>query len=121
MNREPRDISKINADIRSAGKTFLGLRMEDLLLRVDELDDKDLKKQLIKEYFHNQIETFDSRIGGTTTRVNSAIRIIKADMILDALKKICDSNSRVSLEAVSKAKETIRKIESGELLLPVLN
>jgi len=121
MNKKHREIIKIDADIRSAAKAFLGLRMEDLLLRVDELDDKDRKKQLIEEYFHNQIGTSDKSIGGTTTRVNSAVRIIKAGKVLYALEKIRDSDSRVSCETVSKAKETIRKIKSGELMLPPLN
>ena len=120
MHRENREISKIDKDIKSAGQTFLGFRMEDLLLRADELDNKELKKQLIMEYFKYQIGTFDLKISGTNTRVNSAIRIIKADKVLYALKKIDGSNPKVVPDAVLKAKDTIRKIECGELALPNL-
>ena len=39
MEFKERSDKKILDDIKSAGQTFLGLRMEDLLLRINELDD----------------------------------------------------------------------------------
>lgn len=120
MYRENIEINKVDRAIHSAGKAFLGFRMEDLLLRTDELDDSIQKEQLIKEYFQNQIGSSDKTIYGTTIRVNAAIKIIKADMVLYALKKITGSTKTAPI-AISKAKETIRKIECGELILPQLN
>lgn len=116
-----RDPIKILDDIKSAGQTFLGLRMEDLLLRINELDDTDSKKQLIQEYYEHQIGTHDDKFNGTRTRVNSAIRIIAADKVLFALNVITNSNFRVPPDAVLKASETIAKIERGEIKLPVLS
>lgn len=120
MNKEPRTIEKIDDDIRSAGQTFLGIRLSDMLGRIVELDDRNLKNKLIEEYFNNQIGTYDEKIGGTRTRVNSAVRIIKAEKVLYALKKIDGSDPRVLPEAVVNAKETIRKFENGEIILPTL-
>lgn len=119
MEFKERSDKKILDDIKSAGQTFLGLRMEDLLLRINELDDTDSKKQLIQEYYEHQIGTHDDKFDGTRTRVNSAIRIIAADKVLFALNVITNSNFRVPPDAVLKASETMAKIERGEIKLPI--
>ena len=119
MEFKERSDKKILDDIKSAGQTFLGLRMEDLLLRINELDDTDIKKQLIQEYYEHQIGTHDDKFDGT--RVNSAIRIIAANKVLFALNVITNSNFRVPPDAVLKASETIAKIERGEIKLPILS
>lgn len=121
MKKEERSIAKIEDDVKSAGQSFIGLRMEDLLLRLPELEDKLTKNKLIEEYYENQVGTRDKAIGGTRTRVNSAIRIIKADRVLYALSLIDGSDSRVLPEAVMKAKDTIGKIKSGEIQMPQLD
>ncbi len=121
MEKQERSINKIEDDVRSAGQTFLGLRMEDLLIRVAELDDKVAKNKLIEEYYESQVGTRDGAMGGTRTRVNSAVRIIKADKVLYALSLIDGSDSRVLPEAVMKAQDTIRKIKSGEIKMPQLD
>lgn len=121
MEFKERSDKKILDDIKSAGQTFLGLRMEDLLLRINELDDTDSKKQLIQEYYEHQIGTHDDKFNGTRTRGNSAIRIIAADKVLFALNVITNSNFRVPPDAVLKASETIAKIERGEIKLPILS
>ena len=120
MKKESRNIAKIEDDILSAGKTFLGQRLSDMLGRIAELDDRNLKNKLIEEYFYNQLGTYDKNIGGTRTRVNSVVRIIKSEKVLYALGLIDGSDIRVHPEAVANAKDTIRKIESGEILLPNL-
>ena len=109
MEFKERSDKKILDDIKSAGQTFLGLRMEDLLLRINELDDTDIKKQLIQEYYEHQIGTHDDKFDGTRTRVNSAIRIIATNKVLFALNVITNSNFRVPPDAVLKASETIAK------------
>lgn len=116
----PRSINKVNDDIKSAGQSFLGLHMGDMLSRVTELDDKVSKNNLIEEYYSHQHGYYDKDTGGTRTRVNAAIRIIKAEKVIYALEKIDGLDSRVLAEAVRKAKETIIKIHSGELKLPNL-
>lgn len=120
MERQERSINKTEDDVRSAGQTFLGLRMDDLLMRVAELDDKEAKNKLIEEYYENQYGTHDKEMSGVRTRVNSAIRIIKAEKVVYALKLIDGSDSRVLPEAVEKARKTIRKIECGEIHMPSL-
>ena len=121
MEFKERSDKKILDDIKSAGQTFLGLRMEYLLLRINELDDTDSKKQLIQEYYEHQIGTHDDKFDGTRTRVNSAIRIIAANKVLFALNVITNSNFRVPPDAVLKASETIAKIERGEIKLPIVS
>lgn len=120
MKKEERSIAKIEDDVKSAGQSFIGLRMEDLLLRLPELEDKLTKNKLIEEYYENQVGTRDKAIGGTRTRVNSVIRIIKADKVLYALSLIDGSDSRVLPEAVFGAKRLINRIKTGEVKLPVL-
>lgn len=120
MKKEERSIAKIEDDVKSAGQSFIGLRMEDLLLRLPELEDKLTKNKLIEEYYENQVGTRDKAIGGTRTRVNSAIRIIKADRVLYVLSLIDGSDSRVLPEAVFGAKKLINRIKTGEVKLPVL-
>ena len=48
MKFKARTDEKIYDDVKSAGQSFLGLRMENLLVRVNELDDKETKKKLIE-------------------------------------------------------------------------
>ncbi len=120
MKKIPRNIAKIDADIRTAGKAFLGMRLSDMLKRVNELDNQSKRADLIYEYYTNQQGTYDREIEGTSTRVNAAIRIIKADKVLYALESIVSSNSRVLPKAVSNAKDTIKKISTGEIELPML-
>ena len=95
--------------------------MEDLLLRVNELEDKETKKKLIEEYYENQIGTHDKEFDGTRVRVNSAIRIIAANKVVFALERIDSSDPRVLPEAIQKARETIEKIKNGKLKLPTLS
>lgn len=121
MKKEERTIQKIEDDVKSAGKTFLGMRMGDLLCRIPELDDKERKKDLIQEYYENQIGTYDKDFSGTRTRVNAAARIIRGDKVIYVLSLIDGSDPRVLPEAVGRAKDTISKIESGEIPLPKLD
>lgn len=120
MYKKSIEINEVNGSIRSAGMGFLVFRMEDLLLRTDELDDRIKKAELINEYYQNQIGYYDKKDRGTKIRVNSAVRIIKADMVLYTLKKIANS-TKTAPAVILKAKETIRKIECGELMLPQLD
>lgn len=120
MIKVERSIPKIKADVKSAGQNFLGMRMADLLCRFSELEDKTLKNKLIQEYNENQIGTFDKTMQGTRTRVNAAIRIIRGEQVVYALHLIDGSDQRVLPDAAAKAKETLKKIEIKEILLPEL-
>lgn len=120
MEKIPRSIEKINDDIKSAGQSFLGLYMGDILYRISELEDKTRKTKLIEGYYSNQHGFYDKDISGTRVRVNAAIRIIKAAKVVYALEQIDGSDSRVVPEAVYNAKETLKKIETGELILQKL-
>lgn len=120
MKRELRNINKINDDIKSTGQSFLGLYMSELVTRIHELDDRVLKSKLIQEYFENQKGFSDKGIGGTRTRVNASIRIIKAEKVIYALEQINGDNPKVVPETVEKAKDTLIKINNEELILPNL-
>lgn len=118
MNKEYRTDIEIKSDIKSAGKTFIAFRMADMLNNINRMDSQIQKTKLIEEYFDNQIGTFDKDIRGTTTRVNSLIRIIKADKVEYALNEVI--SSKIDSVAISFAKDTLRKIQSGEIKLPEL-
>lgn len=120
MEKVSRNIDKINDDIKSAGQSFLGLYLEDIIRRFSELQDSALKNKIIDEYYTKQYGFSDKHEGGTRTRVNAAIRIIRADKVVYALNLIDGSDPRVVPEAVDNAKETLRKIQTGELILPKL-
>ena len=85
------DENKIDRYIRSAGKTFLAIRFEDLLSRAEALDDTRLRYKIIEEYYQKQIGTFDKKIEGTAIRVNAARYIIAANQVLFALEEIMKS------------------------------
>lgn len=119
MEKVSRSMDKINDDIKSAGQSFLGLHFEDIIRRFPELEDRTLKNKIIEEYYKKQYGFFDKNEGGTRTRVNAAIRIIRSGQVVNALKIINVSDPRVAPEAVDSAKETLRKIQVGELALPV--
>ena len=53
--------------------------------------------------------------------MNAAARIIRGDKVIYALSLIDGSDPRVLPEAVGRAKDTISKIESGEIPLPKLD
>lgn len=118
---EPRRLEKINDDIKSGGQSFIGMHIEDILSRIPELEDRNNKKMVIKEYFDNQQCFYDSDIGGTRIRVNAVIRIIKANQVKYVLEKIDGSNPLVAPEAVERAQSLLRRIENGQFLLPSLD
>jgi len=120
MNFEPRNLEKIDDDIKSAGQSFIGGYIEDMLNRIPELDDRHSKNKVIEEYFENQQGFYDKDIGGTRTRVNAVIRIIKANQVKYALEKIDERDTRVVSEAVKKAQSLLERIENGQFLLPKL-
>lgn len=120
MKFEQKSEHRIDADIRSAGQGFLGYRFEDLLSCVNELDDRGVKKKLIEEYYENQQGCYDKDIGGTRTRVNAAVRIIKADKVEYTLAKIDGSNRQVKEEAITRAKSLLSRIRNKQFTLPEL-
>lgn len=115
-----RSDSKILDDIKSSGKNYLGLYMEDILLHTHELEDKILKNKLIERHYEEQKGFSDKSSSGTRTRVNSLIRIIQANKVIYALELINESDSRITDVAIKKAKDTIKRINFGEIKLPTL-
>ena len=111
-----RNIEKINRDIKSAGQSFLAFHLEDLISKIHKLNYRDEKNALISLYHANQIGFFDKNIEGTRTRVNAAIRIIKANKVIYALEVI--SNSKItSKEAIRNALKLLNKLNKGGLKL----
>lgn len=121
MDYKAREDNKILDDIKSSGKNYLAIHMEDILSHIDILDDRLLKAKLVESHYKSQRYFSDKNIGNTRTRVNSLIRIIQADKVIYALEQVKSSNSMVKEEAIEAANETIRKINSGEIKLPRLD
>ncbi len=120
MKREERSKEKINNDMQSAAMTFLGLHMVELIKRISEFDNSLSKKRMIEEYYANQEGFHDKKIRGTTTRINAVLRIIRAEEVVYVLEQITISNSSVSPSAKLRAKETLHRIKTGEIVLPLL-
>ncbi len=120
MNYKARSISQIKADIKSAGKSFISFNIEDMLSRLPELDDKVKKEHLIEEYYENQTGFYDKEIGGTRTRVNSVIRIIRANQVQYTLEEIIENDSRVDPKAIKVVQTLLSKIGNGEFTLPII-
>ena len=104
---------------RSAGLWFVVLYMEAFLIRIDELRDNVLKTKLIEEIYNNG-EGPDKDEAGTRTRVNSLLRIIEATRVIEVLKVAIHSTKIKSdfSDAVSKADNLLKRIETGEFIIP---
>ena len=108
---------------RSAGLGFVGCYMEAFLLRMDELQDKLLKKKLIEEIYDNGENTFDKKIGGTITRVNCLLRIIEAGRVVEALEIVASSKYLLKINPypVSEAKSLLKRINDGEYCIQYIS
>ncbi len=103
----------LKRNIESAGGWFIGEYTALILSKFNELEnDKDFKNEFVRDVFHSQGR--DKDYGGTRTRVNAVIRIIKSNKVVDALEYIVDS-VRINKEepkAAQMAKEALSKIKS---------
>ena len=118
MERIDRSDDKINQDIDNAGKTFIGLYMEHILIQIK---DGFTKNDIVDRLYKNQVGFYDKGNDGTNTRVLAIYRIIKADKVIYALRQIVNSNYTISKQVKVRAVETIHKIEKGSLRLPKLD
>ena len=118
MERIDRSNDKINQDIDNAGKTFIGLYMEHILIQIN---DGFTKNDIVDRLYKNQVGFYDKGNDGTNTRVLAIYRIIKADKVIYALRQIVNSNYTISKQVKVRAEETIHKIEKGSLRLPNLD
>jgi len=103
----------LKRNIESAGGWFVGEYAVLILKKLNELEsDKDFKNEFVREVFHNHGR--DKDFGGTRTRVNAVIRIIKSNKIIEALEYVIHSD-RINNEepkAVEMAKVALREIKS---------
>ena len=113
-----RSDSKILNDIKSAGKNYLALNIEYVLLNIDDMEDMDFKNKVINKQFQEQKGFSDKDISGTRTRVNALLRIIYANKIIYALEQINKDDPRILDEAFEEVQNIITKIKSKEIKLP---
>jgi hypothetical protein len=118
MRYQKRSIKKIDDDIKSASQSFCGYYIEDMLNRLNSFEDKVSKGKIIDEYFDEQKVFSDKESSGTRVRVNSVIRIIKANKTRYALEKIVRSAPGVDLKSIERAKTLLTKIETGMYIVP---
>jgi hypothetical protein len=106
------DEAKMLKDIKSAGGWFVGEYAAMILENHEKLSiDKAYKLEFIKKIFHDCGR--DKDLGGTRTRVNALIRIIKRDELIDALQYIMESDNinRSEPEVVKTAIRTLQKLK----------
>lgn len=99
--------------INSAGGWFVGEYAAVMMDKYYELEnDKNFKKDFIHNVFHSQGR--DKDYGGTRTRVNALLRIIKSKKIIEALEYIIGSDriQKDDPKAVEMAKKALKEIES---------
>jgi hypothetical protein len=114
-----KEMSKVQLETAcgAASLWFVGLYMETFLHRINELRDRLQKTKLVEEIYNNGKNTFDRDIGGTVTRVNSLKRLIEGGRVKEALEKVIYSKTN-NPDAVEKANNLLKKIESGEFIIP---
>ena len=117
MRRKERDLIQIDRDISTAGKSFLGLYMEYVLTLIEEGFNQ---HDIIDKLHSIQVGFRDKDREGTRVRVNALFRIVQAEKVLYSLQAVLDSPKKLSKGAKDKARETIDKINSGEIELPNL-
>jgi hypothetical protein len=103
----------LKRNVESAGGWFVGEYAALLLSNFNELEnDKDFKHEFIGKIFHSHGR--DSNFGGTRTRVNAVLRIIKTNKIVEALEYIIDSDriSKDEPKAIMMAKEALKEIQT---------
>ncbi|MFL8675128.1 hypothetical protein [Clostridioides sp. GD02404] len=100
---------------RSVGLWFVGMYMEKFLLRLDELENKELKVKFTKEIYDSKNNTFDKGLGGTRIRVNCLHKIIKAGREIEALEQVVNSDrvAKQNPEAINVAKDLLNRIKNG--------
>ena len=80
-------------DIESAGAWFVGGYSQELYTNIQRIQNEPLyKREIIQRIFEETGR--DSQVRGTTTRVNSVLKIILRDDLPDALRYVI--NSRMS-------------------------
>ncbi|GLB61743.1 hypothetical protein NCCP133_38720 [Cytobacillus sp. NCCP-133] len=107
----------LKRNIESAGGWFVGEYAAEILNKFNQLEnDKNFKNEFVREVFHSQGR--DKDYGGTRTRVNAVLRIIKSNKTVEALEYIISSD-RINKEepkAVQMAKDTLREIKSKQTI-----
>lgn len=105
----------LKRNIESAGGWFVGEYAALIRKKFNQLEnDKDFKSEFVREVFHSQRR--DKDYGGTRTRVNAVIRIIRSNKVIEALEYIIDSDriNKDEPKAIKMAKEALRDIKSKQ-------
>lgn len=96
-------------NIESAGVWFVGEYSGVIYSQFNRLStDREYKREFVREVFLKQGR--DKDYGGTTTRVNSVIRIIMNGNLIEALEYVVSSKrvQRENPKAITKARETLK-------------
>lgn len=104
---------------RSAGLWFVVIYMEVFLLSINELRDDVLKTKIIEEIY-NKGKNSDKDESGTRTRVNSLLRIIEGNRVIEALE-VAIHSTRLSNDypdGINLAKDLLKRIQTGEFIIP---
>ncbi|WP_433745143.1 hypothetical protein [Falsibacillus pallidus] len=110
------DNKLLKRNIASAGVWFVGEYTGLILEQFNRLEsDKNYKNNFIETIFHQQGR--DKDLGGTRTRVNAVMRIIKSNQAKEALEYVVHS-SRLEIgepKAVQKAQDALTNISLKRL------
>lgn len=117
MKKIYRTDAQIIKDIGSAGMTFLVHHIVDIMNNISKLNQLNFKCDYIEKIFNNPEEHYDNYISNTKTRVNSAIRIIRADKVIFMFEYIINRPRQRVVN--DRANELLLKIKNGEIILPV--
>lgn len=109
--------ARFKRKMASAGKTFLGLKLAELIASGSYESDS-IRTHMTEELYDNQDGWEDRELSGTQTRVSCAVAIINAGRTVDALEAVLTADCRVSDQAKTKARQTLADINSGTLRLP---
>lgn len=106
--------------MNSCGKSFLAYWLEPIIENFHTLDSdrKGAMKSFVRECHQSSLGFSPTRMQATGGRVNNALRLIEWGYARYALEYIAASE-RCEADAASHAKATLRRLDSGDLKLPL--
>lgn len=107
----------------SASPWFVGLYMETFLNNLSSLSNRQSKNEFTYDIHRYDPILIDENILDIYNRVESLLKIIKSDRVLDALKKVIDydTDTIYDIYAREEAIYLLNLINNGKLNLPKLN
>ncbi len=110
-------------NFKSASPWFIGLYMETFLNNITSISNRQLKSEFTHNIHRYDPILIDENLLEIYNRVESLIKIIKGNRVIDALNMVIeyDTNTIYDIYAREEAIYLLSLIKKGKLLLPAFN